>query len=71
MVKTPPEIYDKIFDVLSDKMYYHRSYGGWEDAEIMMRVIEFLERHLEKDESEQPPPVWLVGGPAHGTATNC
>ena len=63
MILVPAEKYDHLFSILSSHMYSTRTDGQWLQSEKTQAVIEFLENHLVKDETPQPPPQWIVGGP--------
>ena len=49
-IKTPSDIYDHLYKLLNAKMKEERFDGLDEKAEITLRIIEFLERHLEREE---------------------
>lgn len=49
-IKTPSDIYDRLYKLLNEKMKEERFDGLDERAELTLRTIEFLERHLEKKE---------------------
>ena len=45
-IKTPSNIYDRLYKLLNAKMEEERFD---ERAELTLRIIEFLERHLERE----------------------
>lgn len=47
-IETPADIYDCLFNDLSSNMTYRRRDGDFEEAEQTLRVIEFLEKHLQR-----------------------
>ena len=49
-IKTPSDIYDRLYELLNAKMEEERFDGLDEKAEFTLRIIEFLERHLEREE---------------------
>ena len=49
-IKTPSDIYDHLYESLNAKMKEERFGGLEEEAELTLRIIEFLERHLEREE---------------------
>ena len=49
-LKTPSDIYNRLYKLLNEKMKEERFDGLDERAELTLRTIEFLERHLEKEE---------------------
>ena len=49
-IKTPSDIYDRLYKLLNMKMKEERFDGLDEKAEFTLRIIEFLERHLEREE---------------------
>ena len=49
-IKTPSDIYDHLYELLNTKMKEERFEGLDKKAELTLRVIEFLERHLEREE---------------------
>jgi len=49
-IKTPSDIYDRLYKLLDEKMKEERFDGLDERAELTLRVIEFLERYLEREE---------------------
>ena len=51
-IKTPSNIYDHLYELLNEKMKEERFDGLDERAEFTLRIIEFLERHLEREEME-------------------
>ena len=50
-IKTPSDIYDHLYKLLNMKMKEERFDGLDEKAEFTLRIIEFLERHLEREET--------------------
>ena len=50
-LKTPSDIYNRLYKLLNEKMKEERFDGLDERAELTLRTIEFLERHLEKEET--------------------
>ena len=51
-IKTPSDIYDRLYKLLNAKMEEERFDGFDERAELTLRIIEFFERHLEREEIE-------------------
>ena len=49
-IKTPSDIYDRLYKLLNMKMKEERFDGLDEKAEFTLRIIEFLGRHLEREE---------------------
>ena len=49
-IKTPSDIYDHLYNFLNMKMKAERFDGLDEKAELTLRIIEFLERYLEREE---------------------
>ena len=49
-ISTPSDIYDHLYKLLNARMKEERLEGLDEKAEITLRIIEFLERHLEREE---------------------
>ncbi len=49
-IKTPSDIYGHLYRLLNAKMKEERLEGLDEKAELTLRTIEFLERHLEREE---------------------
>ncbi len=49
-IKTPSDIYDRLYKLLNAKMEEERFDGFDERAELTLRIIEFFERHLEREE---------------------
>ena len=49
-IKTPSDIYNYLYKMLNMKMKEERLDGLDEKAELTLRTIEFLERHLEREE---------------------
>ena len=50
-IKTPSDIYDHLYKLLNMKMKEERFDGLDEKAEFTLRIIEFLEKHLEREET--------------------
>ena len=48
-IKTPSDIYDRLYKLLNEKMKEERFDGLDERAELTLRTIEFFERHLERE----------------------
>ncbi len=48
-IKTPLDIYDRLYELLNARMEEERFDGLDERAELTLRIIEFLERHLERE----------------------
>jgi len=49
-IKTPSDIYAYLYKLLNAKMKEERLEGLDEKAELTLRTIEFLEKHLEREE---------------------
>ncbi|MDE0159403.1 MAG: hypothetical protein OXN24_05020 [Candidatus Dadabacteria bacterium] len=49
-IKTPSDIHAHLYKLLNAKMKEERLEGLDEKAELTLRTIEFLERHLEREE---------------------
>lgn len=49
-IKAPSDIYAHLYKLLNAKMKEERLEGLDEKAELTLRTIEFLERHLEREE---------------------
>lgn len=52
-IETPVDIYDNLFWELSLRMKEYRANGNHADAEQVLRIIEFLEKHLGREESRE------------------
>ena len=48
-IKTPSDIYAHLYKLLNTKMKEERLEGFDEKAELTLRIIEFLEKHLERE----------------------
>ena len=55
-VKTPPFMYDYLTRVLHEKREEAKEEGDFIEAENILRITEFLERKLEKEEDMNDPP---------------
>ena len=49
-IKTPSDIYDHLYESLNTEMKEERLKGLDKKAELTLRIIEFLEKHLKREE---------------------